>query len=133
MAKGTRVLLNRSKLEDLTLFLADGMLEVADDIIAVAKPPDATPFGEGLVTEGGTAVWVNGKKVGGEGNKPRGLRVQKPGVTAIAGFGFPGRFQEVGTIHQPPRPFVTPAANTILPNAPVTLSRAMRTRLAVAK
>lgn len=130
MAKGTRVLLNRSKLEDLTLFLADGMLLVADDIIAAAKPPDATPFGEGLVTEGGTAVWVNGKKVGGEGNKPRGLRVQKPGATAIAGFGFPGRFQEVGTVHQPPRPFLTPAANLALPNAPITLSKAMRKRLA---
>lgn len=129
----SRVVINRSKLEELTLFLADGLLDVADQILAATHPPDATPFGEGLVTSGGTYAAVNGKKIGGTAAKPRGLRVQKPGVTVAVGFGFPGRFQEVGTIHQPARPFFTPAVNEVLPDAPITLSRSMAKRLAAVR
>jgi len=70
------------------------------------------------------------RKVGGTPTKPRGLKLDSPGITAVAGFGFPGRFNEIGTVHQPARPFLSPAAAEVLPDAPITLSRAMAKRLA---
>lgn len=125
----TRVVMNRQALSGVTLGLADGMLALAQRIVDTADPPDATPFGEGLVTRGGSAAWVNGRKIGGQAAKPRGLRLNKPGVTAIAGFGFPGRFQEIGTVHQPARPFLTPSAARVIPDAEVVLSGPMKRRL----
>lgn len=125
-----RVVMNRKALSEVNLGFADGMLALAQEIVETANPPDATPFGEGLVTSGGSAAWVDGRKIGGEGAKPRGLKLNKPGITAIAGFGFPGRFQEVGTVRQPPRPFLSPAAGIVLgPEAPITLSREMQKRI----
>lgn len=111
-----RVVLNRAALSELHLALADGIEEVARTIIETAKPPDATPFGEGLVTEGGWLVYDGSKKVAGgslggnQPKKPRAFRVRGTvGITGIAGFGFPARFQETGTEHQPARPFFMPA------------------------
>jgi hypothetical protein len=133
MARRTRVVLNRAALDTITLGLADGLGEVALRMLHATHPPDETPFGEGLVDHGATAVWVNGKKIGGDADKPRALRLDKPGVTAIVGFGFPGRFQEVGTVHQPARPFLTPGVFLVEPEADVVLSAASRKRLAAAK
>jgi hypothetical protein len=111
-----RVVLNRSALDEVHLALADGVTEIARTIVETARPPDATPFGEGLVTQGGWLVYNGSKKVAGgslSGNqpkKPRAFRVRgTEGIAGIAGFGFPARFQETGTVDQPARPFLMPA------------------------
>jgi HK97 gp10 family phage protein len=124
MARGpsARVVLNRSKFPAVFVAVADGLFEVAKTIIEEADPPDATPFGEGLVTRGGALAYVGDKKVAGWGTdgkqpkKPRAFKVRGSGrIMAIAGFGFPARFQEFGTIKQPARPFLTPAMNRVIP------------------
>lgn len=117
-----RVVLNRARLSKVEVALADGLAAVARTIVETAHPPDATPFGEGLVTNGGWLAYIGDKKIGGGGTdgkqprKPRALKVR--GMThtvAIAGFGFPGRFQEWGTVKQPARPWFTPAVQQVLP------------------
>ncbi len=57
---------------------------------------------------GAAATYIDGRKVAGTGSAPRG-QARKLGVTTIVGYGFPGRFNEVGTVNQPARPFFTPA------------------------
>jgi hypothetical protein len=113
----TRVVLNRAALGELHLALADGVEEIVRTVVETAEPPDATPFGEGLVTEGGWLVYDGSKKIGGgsiggtQPKKPRAFAVRgTAGIQGIAGFGFPGRFQETGTVNQPARPWFTPAA-----------------------
>jgi len=111
-----RLLLNRAALDEVHLALADGVLEIARTVVETANPPDATPFGVGLVKSGGWAVYAGSKKVGGgslDGSqpaKPRSLETPADAITGIAGFGFPARFQETGTVDQPARPFLWPAA-----------------------
>ena len=125
MAKpSARVVLNRSRLAALTLSVADGMAEVARTVLDTADPPDATPFGAGLVTSGGYLVYVNGQKTAGYGQDgkqpkpPRAARVSRgSGVAVVTGYGFPGRFQEFGTVHHAPQPFFTPAVDAVLPHA----------------
>jgi hypothetical protein len=114
-----RVVYNRSVADALLLGVADGLLAVADEIIATAQPdvPDAEPFGRGLVTTGGTVAYLDGKKVGGAATKPRSARIPKSGIAAFAGYGFPARFQELGTVNHPPQPFATPAMNRVVVNA----------------
>jgi len=124
-----RVVLNHKRLSLVHRTLADGLAAVAAEIVRIADPPDATPFGEGLVTTGDTYVAVDGKKVAGGASKPRRLKVPKPGIVAVAGFGFPGRFQELGTIHQPARPFLTPAVQRVMPVAPQIMAIFVRSRL----
>lgn len=110
----SRVVLNRKALDQVTLAIAGGVEEIARTMIEESNPPDATPFGEGLVTNGGWIVYANGKKVGGGSidgttpQKPREFRPLKVGVSAVAGWSFPARFQEIGTVHQPARPFFMP-------------------------
>jgi HK97 gp10 family phage protein len=109
-----RVQLNRAALNQVDLAVADGLLEQAQNIVEAANPPDAPPFGKGLVQTGGAAAWAGKKKVGGaksggrEIKKPRAVRLEAGVTTAVGGFGFPARFQEMGTVHQPARPFLTP-------------------------
>jgi hypothetical protein len=112
----SRVVYNRQTADALDLGLADGLLAIGEAVISVADVPDATPFGQGLVTSGDAVAYINGRKIGGSATKPRSARSQG-GVEAYFGFGFPGRFQELGTIHQPPRPFLTPALNRVIPGA----------------
>ena len=113
----SRVVLNRGALDELHLALVDGVEEIARTIVETADPPDATPFGEGLVTQGGWLVYSGSKKVAGgslvglQPKKPRAFRVAAATIIqAIAGFGFPARFQETGTVDQPARPFLWPTA-----------------------
>ena len=114
-----RVVLNRQALDSLHLALAEGVEEIARTIVETADPPDATPFGVGLVDRGGWAVYAGSKKVGGgsldgtQPNKPRAFRPEPTGVTGIAGFGFPARFQEIGTVHHAAQPFLWPAAMAV--------------------
>lgn len=131
-----RVVLNRQALDRVQLALAEGLEEVARTIVEVAEPPDATPFGEGLVTNGGWLVYAGAKKVGGgslrglQPKKPRAFRVQgTAGIQAIVGFGFPGRFQEMGTIHHPAQPFFTPAVDATIPHAAEIMESVVRPRL----
>ncbi len=132
----SRVELNRQAFDEVDLALADGLFAFAKDIIATAKPPDAAPFGEGLVQGGGALAWVGKKKVDGttiggrQIAKPRALRLQDGQVTAIAGFGFPARFVELGTIDTHAKPFLTPALAQRMPDAKPVISAAMQRRLA---
>jgi hypothetical protein len=110
---------------------------VAKTIVREARPPDATPYGEGLVTAGGTLVYVGSKKVGGwsqdgsEPRKPRALRVRGSDmVVAVAGFGFPGRFQEMGTVNHGAQPFLTPSRDRVEPRVPGIVARAAKYRIA---
>jgi HK97 gp10 family phage protein len=138
MARGpsARVVLNRSKFPPIYVAVADGMFEVAKKMIEEANPPDATPFGEGLVTRGGALAYVGDKKVAGwstrgqQPKKPRAFRVRGSGrIMAMAGFGFPARFQEFGTIKQSPRPFFTPAINRVIPRITRIMAPIVRAHL----
>lgn len=117
-----RIVLNRAAFDAITLATADGLFEMAKEIIASADVPDAEPYGEGLVQGGGVLAFVGKKRVGvwstsGAGvNKPRAAKLSG-GVTIVGGYGFPGRFQEGGTIHQPARPFLTPVLMSAVPGS----------------
>lgn len=113
--RSARVVYNRRTHNALRLGLADGLLQVAEVIVQVAHPPDATPFGEGLVTTGTAGGWIDGRKIGGRSPKPRGA-IPPTGIAAVASFGFPGRFQELGTIHHGAQPFLTPAVDAVTPH-----------------
>jgi HK97 gp10 family phage protein len=129
MAKraSTRVVLNRSKLHQVRLAVADGMMEVGRTVVETASeqapdsPYDPYPTGEGLPKQGGVWVGVDNAKVdgwhirGGQPRKPTAARGGK-GIVAIAGFGFPGRFAEFGTARTAAQPFLTPAARQVEPH-----------------
>lgn len=128
----SRVVLNRAALDAVTLGVADGLLVLADAVVAAAEPPDATPFGEGLVTTGGTVAYVLGKKVGGTASKPKTMKVKAMGVAIAGGFGFPAHLQELGTINQPARTFLTPALMATVPDAGPYIAAGVARRLATA-
>ena len=128
--KNNRVTLNRAALDAITLGMADGLLALADAVIAATKVPDAPALGVGLIEAGGTVAYVLGKKVGGAAKKPTAMKVRKLGVAVAGGFGFPARFQELGTINQPARPFLTPALMATVPDAGPFIRAATAKRLA---
>src|SRR5688500_14149698 len=100
MAKvSSRVVLNRKALTALQGAFADAMADMGREVIEVARPPDARPFGEGLVTTGDWGVWAGSKKVDGTAQKPRAARLSRGEITMLVGYGFPGRFQEMGTVN----------------------------------
>lgn len=119
MARTTRVELNRRALNDIAMAFVDGVAAIGKAIIENADPPDATPFGQGLVDRGGVLVYVGPTQVyawslsGKKPQKPKSVKVRSEtgNILGIAGFGFPGRFQELGTINHPAQPFLTPAVN----------------------
>lgn len=132
-----RVRLNRKAIDGVRLALADGAHEIAKTIVREARPPDATPFGEGLVTRGGTLAYVGSKKIdgwsldGSQPKKPRALRVRgSDAIVAVAGFGFPARFQEFGTVHHGAQPFFMPAINAVAPRAGSIMARTAKYRIA---
>lgn len=131
-----RVVLNRSKLTELGEALADGAAEVCRTILDVADPPDAEPFGQGLVTRGGYLVYNGANKVAGFGQdgkqpkKPRAFAVRgTAGIQAIVGFGFPARFQEFGTVKHGAQPFFTPAVDSVVPHVADIMRSAVAPRL----
>lgn len=104
-----RVELARGRINAFDLDLARGLESIALHILEKTKPPDATPFGEGLVDAGCFISYMDGKRIGGDADKkPKAMRVGKGAVVAV-GYPFPARFQEWGTVRQPSRPFFTPA------------------------
>jgi hypothetical protein len=141
MARRSRVEINRAGLDAVMGGLADGVSAIASRILlrAVLKAPDAPAMGEGLVRRNAAITFVGKKRVfqrRGDGDgatvkKPRGSdRLQEGRVLAIVGFGFPGMFQEFGTVHHGAQPFLTPAASEVVGSeAQVLLSTAMQRRL----
>lgn len=137
MAKtNARVVMNRKALDEVQLAIADGMEAVCREIVKTARPPDATPFGEGLVTRGGWLVYNGSKKIAGgsldgkQPKKPRAMTVRgQRGISAIAGFGFPGRFQEMGTVNHSAQPFLWPAFEAVADDIPRIMKPAVVARL----
>jgi hypothetical protein len=122
-----RMVLNRKAFDAITLAAADGLFEMGKAIVAGADVPDAPPLTKGLVEGGGVIAYVKGSQgaakkvaettIGGQTiKKPRAARI-KPGATVIVGFGFPGRFVELGTATMPAQPFLTPALMERIPDA----------------
>lgn len=103
-----RTIANRRALDAISEGFVKGMEAVGQQLIGETHPPDAAPFGEGLVTTGAYGVWAGTHKVAGAATRPRGVQLPKDGITLLAGYDFPGRFQETGTINQPARPFFSP-------------------------
>ena len=128
--QNNRLVLNRAALDAITLGTADGLLALADAVIAATKVPDAPVLGAGLIAEGGTVAYVLGKKVGGTAKKPSAMKVRKMGVAVAGGFPFPARFAEIGTVNQPARPFLTPALMSTVGDAGPYIAAAVARRLA---
>lgn len=122
-----RTVLNHQALDEIRRKFVDGMAEIGAHVIEVARPhvPDAPPIGKGLIETGDWAVFADARKVAGTAAKPR-REVPKQGVTLLAGYGWPARFQEEGTIHQPARPFVTPAFLEVMPDKDGILAEKFR-------
>jgi len=135
MARTSRVELNRKKYELTRLAVADAAFAVAKEILEVVDPPDASPYGVGLLEGGGAIAYLDGKKIDGttiggrQIKKPRAVKPRKHVVTVAVGFGFPGRFQEMGTIKQPAKPFLTPAVMSVVPRAVSIMAGSVRKRL----
>lgn len=136
--RSARVVLNRKAIDGVRLAMADGVFAVGKAVVidADAHSPDATPFGVGLVKRAGTLVYVGDKKVAGWGidgrqpKKPRVIRLKgTTGIVGIAGFSFPARFQEWGTVDQPARPFFTPARDRIVARIPSIMKQAAAYRI----
>ena len=118
-----RVVLNRAAFDAITLAVADGLFEQAKEIINAAKVPDAPPLRVGLIQGGGALAYVGRKRVGIFSKygatavaKPRAAKLNSD-ITIIAGYGFPGRFLEEGTIKMAPHPFLTPQLMSDIPGA----------------
>ena len=135
------MVLNRAGLTEVGLALADGFMEVGKTIVEVAaddapdSPYDPYPTGEGLPKQGGVLVWVEGKKVDGwstRGTQPRIDRRttdRRGTITAVIGFGFPGRFAEFGTLRTRASPFLAPAMNAVIPNIVAIMKPIVSSRL----
>lgn len=131
MAKvNARTVLNKKALNAITAGFVDAFAAMGERFVEVVKPPDAEPFGKGLVTTPDWGVWAGSKKVAGTASKPRAARLNRTGLTLIAGEGFPGRFQEMGTVNHPAQPHVTPAMLQVIPDAAGFIKPAVRRRLA---
>lgn len=106
MSKSVRI--NREALTALGLGMADGLAAIGQRTLDIARPhvPDEPPLGQGLVETGGYVVYIEKKKVAGNATLSR---VDKTGVVLYVGFDFPARFNEIGTVHQSARPFLSPA------------------------
>lgn len=125
-----RTVINYHTLGAVQQGLVDGLAVIGAAVIAKTTPPDAEPFGKGLVTTGDWGVWAGTRKVAGTATKPKSIRLPKTGATLIVGYGFPGRFQELGTVKQPARPFLTPAMLEELPGVEDALKAPVRRALA---
>lgn len=137
MPRNSRVIMNRSIADAIALAVADGLLEVGRTIIETADPPDAPPYGQGLVQQGGAIAFVKGKKVGDSATfsggkataKPRAAKVNDAPVVVIVGWGFPARFVEFGTVKMAAEPFFVPARDAVAPSAAAIAAPIIRNAL----
>lgn len=129
---GTRVSksvhLNRAALTALGQGMADGLLAIGQRTLEIAHPnvPDEVPLEAGLIRKGSYVVYIEKKKVGGTATLSR---VNKKGVVLYVGFPFPARFNEIGTVHQPARPFLSPAFAQAVADISATLKPHVAARL----
>lgn len=128
-----RTQVNRAALGAITSGVVDTLEQIGERFKETVHPPDATPYGIGLVTTPDYGVWVRGKKVAGTAAKPRSVRLRNRGEVLICGEGFPGRFQELGTVKMHAQPHVTPVMLQVIPQAkhdvkPSVLDRLRRVR-----
>lgn len=119
-----RVVQNRKALTALRSGLVDSLEAFGQQLIAGITPPDDPTTETRIVGDWG--VWSDGKKVAGTAKKPRRADIKK-GAVLLAGFPFPARFNEMGTIHQPARPFLTPRHLEMLSAFPNLLRTAVIT------
>jgi hypothetical protein len=126
-----RTVANKRALDAITRGLVDGMADLGRTILHDTRPPDEPPLGKGLVATGDWGVWNGTRKVDGTATKPKTVRLERNGgITLIVGYGFPGRFNELGTINQPARPFLTPAVLEEIPSTEDHLKAPVRRALA---
>lgn len=111
-----RVELNRSKLNEIQLGIAQGLHNLAVSIAEDASSSVEVSTDEWHIRDHwAAATFVDGKKVldtsadGSATAKPRAFRAPA-GLSAIAGFDHPARFHEVGTTDTAAAPFLSPAA-----------------------
>lgn len=109
-----RVVNNRKALTAIRSGLVDAMEELGKTLIERTEPLDDPATPEKIVGDWG--VWADGRKVAGTAQKPRAASV-KTGITLLAGFPFPMRFGEIGTIHEPPRARFSPVIAEVIPGA----------------
>lgn len=107
-----RTVVNRQALTAIRAGEVNGMEALGQAIVARVHPPDDPATKARIPVDYG--VWADGRKVAGGASKPHGTAI-KQGVTLVVGVGFPGRFNEIGTSHQPARPFFTPEVLAELP------------------
>lgn len=142
-----RMATKQQALDAVTRIVADGMFEAARTIVETASerapdypfPTKKFPFGEGegLPKQGGVLVYVGGEKThgwsirGSQPKKPRAIRtaVKEHSVLALAGFGFPARFVELGTVRTRAQPFLAPARDAVAPFVADIVGRITRPKL----
>ena len=120
--RGQRIVMNRAALTEIEYGMAQGLEELGivmlADATAVMVPGylDAPPYGEGLVASGFVREWVRKRLVTGRtdimasANRPHGLVLGADEAVMIVGFASPlAHLQELGTVHQPAYPFLSPA------------------------
>lgn len=141
MVRRARFEVNREALDDLMGAASDGVFDLASAVLraAVARAPDAPPYGEGLVANGAAIVWVGKKRThqvrsDGSGStvpKPRqSPRLQEGVITGMVGFGFPASLVEFSTIDTDAQPFLTPSLMEVAgSDALIILSEPMKRRL----
>jgi hypothetical protein len=125
MARGAsgaaRIVLNRAKVEEMTLRVADGLFQAGQEAIHAARPPMG-PGPAHLYPRGGIIGFVGGKRFAvyaragmvGSVKKPRAAKASQSTIVIVGGFGFPARFVEWGTVHNnPAKPFLTPVFMTV--------------------
>lgn len=137
------VVLRRNALPRVTRIIADGLHEWGRVVVEQASadapdsPLDPYPIGEGLPKQGGVLTYVGKDKVDGwsirgpQPNKPAAARplLGPDSATVIAGFGFPARFAETGTIDTPSQPFLRPAFDRLAPAAPKIIGTITRAKI----
>ena len=106
--------LNREAMSEFDRCLVTGLEALANEALARTKAPVAKAGEEDqyspLSEQKGVISYLDGKRVGGDMSikKPKDFTVRGKGASVGVGFGFPARFNEMGTAHQPARPFFTP-------------------------
>jgi hypothetical protein len=97
---------------------------------------DPQGIGLGLIQGGGALVFVDRKKVDGtliggkQIKKPRALKLDARSIVAIAGFGFPGRFVEKGTVDTSAEPFLSPSMDQVAGETPGIMQTTVRPLIA---
>lgn len=130
-----RLELKRDKLDLVVRKVADGFFAAGQHIverasaIAPDSPYDPYPTGEGLPKQGGVLVFVEDEKVNGwsirgdQPKKPRAVRgsTKEHSIVCVIGFGFPARFNELGTLKMPANPFLAPVRDNVGPTGVVVI------------